>query len=124
MTQPDRAEFLKGLGLNPDGDTLTALPQAPAQPQAPTPVANDLVLAPPGIDPHTMPVEDIVFDPRLLDAYTDLAFDRQGSVASRYIFDLYKSTGRNKERNGALQRKITSFITTTRRSRETGGLVT
>lgn len=124
-TEAERRQMLESIGLNPDAPALVAAPPTPkkAKHKAKADSNDEIVLAPPGVDPHTMPVEDIVFDPRLLDGYASLAFDQQGSEASRYIFALYKSAGRNKDRNGALQRKITSFITQTRRSRETGGMV-
>lgn len=125
-TNDERAEFLKGLGLNPDKGSLADLTQparqVPTSPTAPN-LPTDIVLAPPGVDPRAMPVDEIVFDPRLLDAYPSLAADQGGKDASRYIFSLYQSYGRNKDRNGALHRKITSFITHTRRQRETGGMV-
>lgn len=125
-TNDERAEFLSGLGLNPGKGSLVDLTQparqVPTAPTAPS-VPNDIVIAPPGVDPRAMPVDEIVFDPRLLDAYPSLAADQGGKDASRYIFSLYQSYGRNKERNGALHRKISSFITHTRRQRETGGMV-
>lgn len=125
-TNDERADFLKGLGLKAHGDSLVDLDQ-PAKvrpsPHVQAPAADDIVLAPKGLDPRSMPVEEIIFDPRLLDPYPSLAFDQGGNAASQYIFSLYKSYGRNKDRNGALQRKITSFITHTRRQRETGGMV-
>lgn len=100
MNNPDPSTFLAGVGL-----------KAP------------VILAPVDGDPHSMPVDDIVFDPAMLDQFPSL--DGEGmNDASRYVFALYKSTGRNKERNSLLHRRISTFITTVRRSRQTGGLVT
>lgn len=125
-TNDERADFLQGLGLNPGKGSLADLQQparqVPTSPTAPS-LPNDIALAPPGVDPRAMPVDEIVFDPRLLEAYPSLAADQGGKDASRYIFSLYQSYGRNKDRNGALHRKISSFITHTRRQRETGGMV-
>lgn len=122
-TDDERREMLAGLGLNPDAPALVAKPEKKGKHKPKAETGEAITLAPPGVDPHTMPVEDIVLDPRLLDDYHSLAFNEQGADAARYIFSLYKSQGRNKERNGALQRKISSFITQTRRNRETGGMV-
>jgi hypothetical protein len=130
MTQTEPAHFaaLRKLGFDPTGDKLVAVPpqaEEPAKPQhQPVTQANEVVLAPPGMDPRTMPVDEIEFDPRLLDNFPSLKFSEGGSAASRYIFDLYKSYTKDPLRNGALQRKITSFITTTRRNRQSGGIVT
>ena len=122
-TDEERRKMLTGLGLNPDAPALgkPAKKKSKAvQTQAST---DEFPLAPPGVDPHTMPVDDIVLDARLLDNFTDLAFSADGNEASRYIFKLYKSPHKNTERHGALQRKITSFITQERRNRATGGMV-
>lgn len=120
-TENERVEMLKSLGLNPEAPALTT--QKKASHEARKADSDGVTLAPPGVDPHLMPVDEIHFDPRLLDGYTSLAFNQQGNEAARYIFSLYKSYGRDKERNGALQRAITKFITNTRRNRETGGMV-
>lgn len=121
-TDEERRALLTSIGLNPDAPALVSGPdKAVHQPKASN--TSEIRLAPPGVDPHLMPVEDIVFDERLLDEFHSLAFNEQGADAARHIFALYKSMGRNKERNGALQRKISSFITQVRRNRETGGMV-
>lgn len=125
-TEAERVEMLKGLGLNPDAPALVTKTEKVKKKAVHKPAGDGeaVTLAPEGVDPHTMPVEDIVFDVRLLDNFPSLAFNQQGAEASRYIFSLYKSTTKDKDRNGALNRKITTFITNTRRSRETGGMVT
>jgi hypothetical protein len=117
-TEAERVEFLKGLGLNPDSTTPPPV-EAPIH----KPATGDVVLAPPGTDPRLQPVDEIAFDPRLLDKFPSLDGDGL-RAASDYVFSLYKSYGRDKVRNPALHRRITSFITATRRSRQTGGMVT
>lgn len=116
-SEAERVALLNTLGISAKGKTLGG---GKPQRSTPTESTSEVTLALKGMDPHTMAVEDIVFDPRLLEEYTDLAFNAEGSVASRKIFDLYKSIGKNKDRNGALQRRITSFITAERRSRLAG----
>jgi hypothetical protein len=66
-----------------------------------------------------MPVSDIVFDPALLDGFPSLEGDGRADAA-RYVFGLYKSHGRNKDRNRRLHDEIGLFILRVRRSRETG----
>ena len=108
ITQSDAAQMLEKAGIAPPKHE---------------PVRTTVILATPGVDPRTMPVDDIVFDPALLDRFPSLS-DEGMNEASKYVFSLYKSYGRNKERNSLLHRKISTFITTTRRSRQTGGMVT
>ena len=118
MTEEQRQETLKSLGLNPDAPGLAAAPAkvavAPIAPQAT-----------PDVDEHirrTTPAADLVFDPSLLDAFPVL--DGSGmAAASRYLFDLYKSPHKDKERHGLLHRRISEFIQQVRRERATGGLV-
>jgi hypothetical protein len=104
----ERKELLASLGL---GDRAKVEPK------------TNISLAPEGVDPHTMPVSDIVWDPALLNDFTDLTGSGM-AAASRHLFELYKSPGRNKDRNSLLHRKIGEFILQVRRSRETGGFVT
>src|SRR5690242_14070280 len=113
-TETERVEFLRDLGLDP---TNLAKPVAPAPVHQPA-SAGDVVLAPPGVDPRLQPVDEIVFDPKLLDKFPSLDGDGL-RAASDYVFSLYKSYGKDKVRHPALHRKITSFITATRRSRQT-----
>lgn len=124
MTDAQREEFLKGLNLNPNAPALQPTMPARVTEHKPAPAGEPITLAPQGMDPRVVPVDDIVFDPRLLDEFPSLTGDGL-KAASDKVFALYKSYGRNKDRNGALHRKITTFITTTRRNRETGnrGLV-
>jgi len=108
-TDEERREFLLAHNLNPDAPALKGK-------------RKKVVLDPHGRDPRLLPVEEIVLDAHLLDDFPSLAGDGL-AAASAHVFALYKSYGRNKDRNGALHRRITTFITNTRRERETGGLV-
>ena len=121
-SETERVALLTSLGISAKGKSLGKGSSKPEAPHRSTREAehDGIVLAPKGVDPHTMPVEDIVFDPALLAEYDDLSFKAQGNTASRKIFDLYKSLSRDRDRNGALQRRITSFITAERRSRLAG----
>lgn len=113
----ERRAFLEGLRLNPDG------PLHAVEADLPTPTTStDVPLAPDGVNPHTMPVSDIVFDPRLLDGFPNLDGPHM-ATASRYLFDLYKSPTKNSERHKLLHRLIGEFITRVRRNRQTGGIV-
>lgn len=116
-TENERAEFLKGIGLKPDGDTLAAVPPT-HQSSAST---EGITLAPPGVDPKAMPVDEIVFDPRLLDKFPSLEGDGL-RAASDYVFSLYKSYTKG-DRNKVLWRKVSSFILQVRTERKTGGMV-
>lgn len=106
---------LLALNLNPDAPAL----DIPAMPERPASTGKQPVLAPKGVDPHAMPVSEIEFDPALLDDFPSL----EGSgmaAASRYVFSLYSSRGRNSDRNRRLHDEIGLFIQRVRRSRETG----
>lgn len=99
-TRTPDATFLTSVGLNPE---------AAAKPhQATTEV-----------DPHTMPASEIVFDPALLDEFPDLS--AQMKAASTKVFEVYRSYGRDKERNGLLHRRITEFIGQVDRARRGEG---
>lgn len=119
LTDDERAEFLKGVGLSDKGDTLAVVPKRPPTHQPAT--SEGIVLAPPGIDPRAMPVDEITFDPRLLDQFPSLEGEGM-RAASAYVFSLYKSYSKG-DRNKVLHRKISTFITTTRAQRKSGGLV-
>lgn len=109
----EQREFLRGLGLDAEAPGLVHLPETKTA---------EVVLAPPGVDPRRMPVDEIKFDPHLLDQFPSLEGDGQ-SAAANYVFALYKSYGRDKHRNSTLWREIGKFIVHTRRQRETGGLM-
>jgi hypothetical protein len=121
-TDAERVEFLASLGLSPEAPALVVAETrtAPAKPY--TAPAAGVVLAPDGVDPHTMPVTDIVFDARLLDGFPTLTGDGI-KAASDYVFSLYKSKGRNKDRHSLLHSRITKFIGQVRQNRDTGGYV-
>lgn len=114
-TSAPNDEFLKGLGLNPNAKGLSAAPATPER-------DDDVVLAPEGVDPHTMPVSDIVFDPRLLDEFDDLGYAKpgRGGEAKDKVFDLYKSHGRNRDRNRRLYDEIGLFIRRVEIARKAG----
>lgn len=113
-TDAEARAQLAAIGLNLDGPAL----DLPARPEHVVP-ERSVTLAPEGADPRTMPVTDIVFDPALLDGFPSL--EGEGlAAASRHVFALYKSHGRNKDRNSLLHRRIGEFIAQVRRSRETG----
>lgn len=98
-------EFLMSLGLNADGPALTK-----ARTESP---------APEGVDPHTMPVSDIVFDPKLLDGFSLPSERRQ---AADHVFALYKSPSKG-DRNKLLWAEIGKFITKVIDQRKGGGLI-
>ena len=108
----DRAALM-ALGLNPDAPALDVVPTR-SQPEAAT-----VVLAPEGVDPHTMPGSDIVFDPALLDGFPTLKGAEYGA-ASRHVWEFYKSRRGDTDRNRRLHDEIGLFINRVRRSRETG----
>lgn len=118
MSDEQRKALLASAGLPTDGASLSL----PAKPKRDKPKADNgttIALAPEGVDPSTMPVSDIVFDPRLLDDFPSLSGEGF-AAASRYVFSLYKSQGKNKDRNSLLHQRIGQFINQVRRSRETG----
>lgn len=115
MTDEARIEFLAGLGIGTESTALAAQIEQGAP-------ANTATLAAAGVDPHAMPVSEIVFDTALLDAFPVLTGEGM-NMASAHVFGLYKSHGRNKDRNSLLHRRITEFIGQVRRERNTGGLV-
>jgi hypothetical protein len=117
MTDAARQEFLAGLGLNPAAPALVE--DAPAKQFH---AAGTARLMPTGLDPHAMPVADIVFDDRLLDGFPDLTGPGL-KAASDHVFAQYRSPGKDRDRHSLLHRRITEFIGRVRRSRATGGYV-
>lgn len=114
MTEAQRREHMQKLGLDPDKAAM-----APAVMPASKP-SGEIGLAPEGVDPRTMPVTDIEFDPRLLDGF-DLK--KQRREAADHVFALYKSAGRNKDRNSLLWSRISKFITDQALANKTGGAI-
>ena len=95
----DSTKLLKGLGLNPEAPNL--VPDMPAKA-----VTAD----------HTIPAENIVFQPEWLDGFADLEDSGVRNDASRFLFDRFKSVGRDKPRNSLLHRRISTFINEVRMS--------
>lgn len=114
-TDAERREFLASMNLNPDAPALEKFDR-PVGMSLPTGVQ----WAPDNVDPHTMPVSDIAFDAAMVEQFPDLS-PRGRSAAARFLFDQYKSYGRNKDRNSLLHRCIGEFLARTHRDRETGG---
>jgi len=104
-----------GLDLNPNPDEAALVKRPIAKP-----LPDHIQWAPEGADPHTMPVTDIVFDPAMVEQFPDLS-PRGRNAASRFLFDQYKSYGRDKDRNSLLHRRIGEFLAKMHRDRETGG---
>lgn len=112
-TEKERQALLRSVGLNPEAGAK--LPAAPKREVS----KNEPVLAPEGVNPHTMPVSDIVFDPALLDDFPSLRGSEFGE-ASRKVFALYKSPTKDPDRNRRLHDEIGLFINRVRRSRKAG----
>lgn len=126
-TGKEREKFLRSLGLNPNAPALVAdvKPSKKAKTSdasgSITPeIAKNMAQGAAEVDPHTIPVGDIVFDPALLDEFPDLA--RDCKAASEKVFAMYKGP-RGSERNKLLHRRISEFISQVKRSRKTGGYV-
>jgi len=114
-TDAERRQFLAGLNLNPDAPALERMERPAAKP-----LPDGIQWAPEGIDPHAMPVTDVAFDPAMVEQFADLS-PRGRSAAARFLFEQYKSLGRNKDRNSLLHRCIGEFLAKVHRDRETGG---
>lgn len=110
-TPAETQEFLASIGLKGDGPALMAAPAATGKGTASTTLVQT------DVDFHTMPVSDIKFDPALLDEFPDLG-GQNFRLASDKLFAMYKSKGRNKDRNGLLHRKITEFIQQVKKQRK------
>lgn len=108
MTEAERVEFLDSVKLPSKGKSL-----APE-----TTEDTEIVLAPPGVDPRAMPVDEIVFDPRLLDKFPSL----EGREASDYVFALYKSYMKG-DRNKVLWAKVGKFVEATKMQRKAPGFI-
>jgi len=121
LTEESRREAMRLLGLDEDGPSLA---QGTSEPKAtiPTPVQTGIQFAPEGVDPHTMPVSDIEFTLDMLDSFPDLSGTNFKS-ASEFLFDQYRSRGRDRDRHALLHRRITEFISQVRRHRKSGGLI-
>lgn len=106
-----RQEYLEGLGLPADGETLAKAKPAP-RPAAPQ--------ADEDVNEHLIPVSDIVFTADMVDGF-DL--ETQLAAASRALFERFKSPRKDKERHSLLHRRISEFLSGLRMERRTGGFV-
>ena len=109
-TEEERQRLLAKLDL-PDGATL-------GRPVTKQPAIVEW--APEGIDPHAMPVTDIVFTPEMVEHFPDLS-PKARNAASRYLFDQYKSPWRNSDRHSLLHHKIGEFLARVHKERQPGG---
>lgn len=113
-----KRQALISIGINPDRAGVVPPQRVTEQAQP--------VLAPDGVDPRQMPVDDITFDPALLAEYPTLKGDHRNAAQDK-VFALYKSPKgavNGSERNKVLWRKIGEWLVVERRKRETGGIVT
>ena len=120
LTEDGRRDLLKGLGLNPDAPGLAHIdpepvPSEPAK--AKKKKAKKAQPVEPTINLRAIPASEIVFDPAMLDDFTDLSGSGM-AAASRHLFELYKSPTKDRERNGLLHRRIGEFIQQVRRDRQ------
>jgi hypothetical protein len=69
-----------------------------------------------------MDVTDIEFTLDMLGGFPDLT-GANFKAASEFLFDQYRSRGRDRDRHALLHRRITEFISQVRRHRKTGGLI-
>lgn len=116
-TEEQRREFLSDIGLNPDAPALDR-PEREAG-------AGAFQWAPPGIDPRTMPVSDIVFTAEMVAQFPDLN-PRNRKAAANHLFEIYKAYGRNKDRNSLLNGRIGTFLASVHEERKVaagGGFV-
>ena len=104
-TEQERQELMAALGL--EGPTKAA-----------STTTQGIKLAPDGVDPRTMPVKDIVFDPRLVEQFPSLA-PRDRKAAADHMFGLYKGK-RGEERNRVLWAEIGKWLVKVERERKSG----
>lgn len=121
MTDDERKAYLTSLGLDADAPALAAdiATEVPAKaPKAKKAKGDKPKKAKKpkeaDIDPHTIPVSDIVFDAKMLDGFTLDGSDMK--QASDLLFQHYKSPIKG-ERNKFLHRRITEFINQVKRER-------
>ena len=115
-TENDRRELLTKIGLNPDAPALEVLPTRPVAQTA----AVGVQWAPAGVNPHEMPVTEIVFDPAMVEHFSDLS-PKMRSAASAYLFAQYKGRRGDKDRNSLLHRRIGEFLANEHKRRNPGG---
>lgn len=119
LTEDGRRDFLKGLGLNADAPGLAPVvePKAKAKKDKADKPKAEVQTVVETVNPRLIPASEIVFDPTMLDEFTDLSGSGM-AAASRHLFEHYKSPGKDRERNGLLHRRIGEFIQQTRRDRQ------
>lgn len=114
QTDAERREALAAMtGLDLDGPALVSRPERPG-------AHTHIQWAPKGVDPQTMPITDIVFTPEMVEQFADLS-PRGRRPASDYLFAIYKSYGRNKDRNSLLHRRIGEFLASVHKDRTQPG---
>jgi hypothetical protein len=128
MTDAERRQQLIELGLNPDADSLAQSP-APTEtmPTATTKPVDGVRWAPEGVDPHTMPLDEIVFTDDMMAGFRLDSSDCK--AASDYVFAQYRSLDvqmrprKDPVRHPLLHRKISELMDRVKISRKTGGYV-
>jgi hypothetical protein len=118
MSESERQDMLRSLGLNPNAPSLVA----DVKKDKPAKTKKSKVAAAVQENPQTMLVADIVFDPALLDEFPDLSGSNFKTAADK-VFAIYRSPGRDPERNPLLWRKVGEFVQQVKRSRKSGGFV-
>lgn len=123
MTEEERVKFLEGLALDDDGDKL-ADPGKTVQTGVQESNPKAIQWAPPGVDPHTMEVKQIVFTDDMLDGW-DLT---NAHPASAYLFSQYRSKVNGKDlkdtdRHSHLHNRISTFVFGLRDRRDSDGVI-
>lgn len=119
LTEDGRREFLQTLGLNADAPGLAPVVESTTKAKKPKGEKAKAATVIETVNPRTIPASEIVFEPTMLDDFTDLSGSGM-AAASRHLFEHYKSPGKDRERNGLLHRRIGEFIQQTRRARQAG----
>lgn len=110
-TEAERRDILVAAGLDPDAPALV-------RPVAKQPLI--VAWAPEGVDPHKMPVTDIVFTPQMVEHFPDLS-PKSRKAAYNHLFEQYKGIRGDKDRNSLLGRLINSFLASEYHRRNPGG---
>lgn len=113
MTDEQRKDLLRSLNLSPDAPGLALSPALDGgSPARPADLDEDALR-------RSTPAAEIVFDPTMLDGFPNLDGGHM-AAASRYLFEMYKSPHKDKERHALLHRRIGEFIRSVRIARKTG----
>jgi len=110
-TEAQRRETLLAAGLNPD---------APALVRPVTRQPSIVPWAPEGVDPHKMPVSEIVFTPEMVEHFQDLS-PKSRKAPYNHLFEQYKGIRGDKDRNSLLGRRINEFLASEYKRRQPGG---